>query len=464
VLTLIASVVLALVFLVSAIAKFRDRAGATKAVRDFGVPRPLSGSVGAVLPALELIAAVLLLVGGRAGHVGGITAGALLGTFTVGILANIARGNRVACRCFGELSSKALGWGSVVRNLSLLALASVVIRAGGGQRTTWDELSRHEASALRAAGLIAALAAVLVVQGCVIRELVRRYGGVLLRLEAVEGQLRGEIARVEAPTFTAKDLDGGSHDLGGLLADDRSLLLLFTSPGCGPCVALVPEIVRWAEVDVVKIVVISAGDAAASREKFAASPSMTVLEDEGVSTLFGVDATPAAVLITVDRMIAAGPAYGAEAIAALVAPMIPPAASVHLAEGDTAPALLATDDTGAQVDPAELVGDGVLLFWDTACDFCQQVQPALAEWEREFGGHGRLVLVSRTDVAAVRSSGLTSPVVHDPHAHGETAYGVPGTPSAVAVKDGKIAGAVAVGGPEVLDLLARQGRRHLPWA
>jgi hypothetical protein len=66
-----------------------------------------------------------------------------------------------------------------------------------------------------------------------------------------------------------------------------------------------------------------------------------------------------------------------------------------------------------------------------------------------------LVLVLRGDSdAAVREAGFTVPVALDPAFGVGGALQAPGTPTAVRLRDGQLASTVAVGGPEVLSLLA----------
>jgi len=57
------------------------------------------------------------------------------------------------------------------------------------------------------------------------------------------------------------------------------------------------------------------------------------------------------------------------------------------------------------------------------------------------------------DLPALRTAGVTGPVALDPSFALGDALGAPGTPSAVRVRDGRIASTLAVGGPEVLGLL-----------
>ena len=57
---LIARLVLALIFVVAGVAKLAHRKGSRQAVIDFGVPAPLAGPLGILLPLAELAVAVAL--------------------------------------------------------------------------------------------------------------------------------------------------------------------------------------------------------------------------------------------------------------------------------------------------------------------------------------------------------------------------------------------------------------------
>jgi hypothetical protein len=93
----------------------------------------------------------------------------------------------------------------------------------------------------------------------------------------------------------------------------------------------------------------------------------------------------------------------------------------------------------------------VLLVWDTACGFCQQIQDDVLRRQDSVP----LVLVLRDNSAdGVRAQGFTVPVALDPAFGVGGALQAPGTPTAVRVRDGALASTVAVGGPEVLNLLA----------
>ena len=126
---LVARLLLAAVFVAAAGAKLLDVSGTRQSVSDFGVPTPFAGLVGALLPWVELAAAVLLVVPATAWW-GGLLALVLLAAFTVAISVNLGRGRAPACRCFGQLAASPVSRLTVLRNVVLAVPALVVVLAG----------------------------------------------------------------------------------------------------------------------------------------------------------------------------------------------------------------------------------------------------------------------------------------------------------------------------------------------
>jgi len=127
-----ARLVLAVVFVVSAVAKLRDRDGSREAVRGFGVPGPLVGIVAGGLPFAELACAVLLVLPDPAATLGAAPPLVLLGAFTLAVSVNLVRGNRVDCHCFGSVGDQGeIGWHTVVRTGGFLLLTTLSLVGAG---------------------------------------------------------------------------------------------------------------------------------------------------------------------------------------------------------------------------------------------------------------------------------------------------------------------------------------------
>src|SRR5689334_19470291 len=107
--------ILAIVFGLAAITKLADRAGSSKAMEDFGLPRAMVRPLRVLLPLAELLVTFALLAP-QSGWSGGVGAAVLLALFSAGIVFNLARGRKPDCHCFGQLHSEPVGWATLRRN------------------------------------------------------------------------------------------------------------------------------------------------------------------------------------------------------------------------------------------------------------------------------------------------------------------------------------------------------------
>jgi uncharacterized membrane protein YphA (DoxX/SURF4 family) len=120
---LTARLVLAAVLFTAALGKLADRSGSRRAVADFGVPAALVEPVALAVPVLEMATAIALLPDPTA-RWGALSACVLLAAFTVAIAANLARGRRPPCHCFGQMRAAPLDRSMLVRNFLLLGAAA----------------------------------------------------------------------------------------------------------------------------------------------------------------------------------------------------------------------------------------------------------------------------------------------------------------------------------------------------
>lgn len=388
------------VFAVAAGTKLRDREAAREALSGLGIPRRLAF---ALAPA-ELAVAALLAVPGTAAA-GAVAALGLLALFSAVIAANLAAGRHPACPCFGA-GTAPIGPLTLLRNGALAVAAAGVLVAGAQAGHRWPAALAPGSFAVGAL-LAALLAAPLVVV------LLRRHGRALARADRLAGEL--ERRGIAVP---AEDSVVGHPS--PVPADGRPLVAIFTAPGCEPCAELAPRITSWRErfAGVVDVVELDHGEhAAAGRE-------------------LGVEGTPGAVLVGPDGRIAADPAYGPAAVAALVSRVAVALPDVELADLD-----------GALVRfPEELAPDTLLLFWSPECGFCR----AMADDAHALIARREVVVVSTADAESLRAEGFACRVVRDPGHRLGSAVGALGTPAAVvAGPDGLVRGGVAVGGPAI---------------
>jgi len=488
VISFLARVLLAAVFLVAGLAKLANRPGSEQALRDFGVPATLAAPGGTLLPVAELLVAVLLLPTATSWW-GALGALVLLLLFVGGISYNLARGRTPECHCFGQLHSAPASWPTLARNAVLAALAGFVLWQGPEPSNTSVVDAFRSVSAGQVLGLAGGLLllGLLVGEGWLLLNLLRQNGRLLLRIEALEAQVgatpigssatqpaTGLAVGTEAPSFTLVSLGGAPLTLDALRTPGKPVMLVFSDPECGPCTALLPDLARWQHeyAATVTIALISRGTLEANRAKFSEQPLSYVLlqQNREAATVYQVQGTPSAVIVRADGTIGSPLAPGAEAIAALVArtvgssPPVPhtnghgsvPAQPVALPIGTPAPALTLPDLQGKMVNLADFRGhSSLLLFWNPGCGFCQRMLDDLKAWEaRPPKGAPQLLVVSTGTVEDNRAMGLRAPIVLDQGFSAGRQFGATGTPMAVLIDaQGRIASEVAAGGPAVLTLV-----------
>ena len=477
-LALIARLLLAVVFVVAGWAKLTDRAGTREAVVAFGAPAPLAGPLALLIPPAELAAAVLLLPAATA-LAGAIVALGLLTVFSIAIALNLAHGRAPECHCFGQLHSAPAGPKTLARNGGLAAAAVLVLVDGGGPSAiAW--IGGLPDSALVAVVAAVVIAGLAVAGTLAFVTLLRSYGRALVRLERLERALSNAGIEVEAdaapsldvipaqhglalgtpaPAFAVADATGATVSREDLLAARLPLMLVFASPHCGPCSALMPELAAWQRehADRITVAVASDGPAEDIRAERRERPLDRVLLDEGATLFeaFQATGTPSAVLIAADGTIASRVAAGRDAIEELLrevvdAPGLPvgaPVPAVELASLDGEPAALASDSDV----------DTLVLFWNPDCGYCRAMHEDLLAWEAGVNGDGpRLVVVSSGDSGRAREDGFRCSVLLDPEFSAGEVFGAGGTPSAVLLgADGRVASGVAVGAQAVLGLAHR---------
>jgi uncharacterized membrane protein YphA (DoxX/SURF4 family) len=128
-LSLVCRILLAIVFVGSAVGKLQDLDDSRQMMVDFGLPYAAARPIGTVLPGIELAVALALVVG-PVSRWGAWAALGLMGAFTLAVGLNMAVGRRPDCRCFGSLHVATIGWRVLTRNLLLMALAAVVLLKG----------------------------------------------------------------------------------------------------------------------------------------------------------------------------------------------------------------------------------------------------------------------------------------------------------------------------------------------
>jgi thiol-disulfide isomerase/thioredoxin len=117
----------------------------------------------------------------------------------------------------------------------------------------------------------------------------------------------------DAPVFDLPDLHGERVKLTDLLERGKPVLLMFMSPGCGPCAALSPRVRDWQQTlsERLTIAVLSAGTAEQNAVFVEQDLDDVLLQERTeVTDLFGVVGTPSALFISRDGKVASHQAGG----------------------------------------------------------------------------------------------------------------------------------------------------------
>jgi hypothetical protein len=327
VVVLAARLLLAAVFAVAAAGKLTGRSRTVETLAEFGVAESLRRPLAIALPLVELAIAVALLPAATAAW-GALAAALLLATFTAAVARTLLQGREVDCNCFGSLGSSRISRWTLVRNVTLLALAAAVAIAAqsdpGTSAVAWLANLDTAQLALLGAGVAIALAALSL---AFFWQLMRQNGRLLKRIEALEagggraapsGPQPGDLA----PSFALPALDGGALALEELLAAGRGLAVVVTDPGCGACDPLLPEIGRLQRdpVTTVPLVMISRGDREANLAKAREHGLEPVLIEEEfeVSRALGINGAPGAVRLDAGGRYLAKPSMGTERVGILL--------------------------------------------------------------------------------------------------------------------------------------------------
>ena len=359
----------------------------------------------------------------------------------------------------------------------LFVAAFIVVAArddAGPEAFAWT--TRLDGGELLVLTLAATLVVVVAFGGYAVAHVLRSYGHVLVRLDAVEARLRAAGFELEepdavpqaglapgtpAPAFWLPDVTGDRVALGDLLTAGKPLLLFFTSATCGPCSLLMPDVARWQRdhADEVTIALLSDGDPDVIRAHAAEHGLDHVLVDETLSAYeaYGANGTPSAVLVSDDGTIASWLASGGDWIESLVEEALTGLGRAPgLPVGTELPPLTLGTLAGVECELADLVtGPTVVLFWNPGCGFCGSMRDDLLAWEQERPDEApALLVVSAGDAGDVAADGFESSVLLDPDWALSGALGAGGTPMAVLVDgDGRIASSLVTGADAVLELL-----------
>ncbi|MDQ6788251.1 MAG: redoxin family protein [Acidobacteriota bacterium] len=486
---LLIRLILAAIFALAGVGKFLDLDGSEKAVKDFGVPENLAKPFSVLLPAAEILIAILLVPVTTA-WLGAIGAFVLLLIFVGGMLWQMAHGRAPDCHCFGQIHSEPVSKKSLIRNAVFAILAFFLILEGregqgAGIFDSTNDLREGNFMTLilsfATVGLLAAAVYFLktiseqqtqIMRRIEILELVSGEGGREVERENLSNPSDGLPIGAPAPDFELPDVNGKVVSFENLLAQAKPALFFFVSPTCAPCAALLPEIETW-QKDLkgkVNFVFVSSGNAKDNLEKFAGENLKQILlqKDREVSLLFGAQWTPTVLFVNSDGTIASRLAAGDKAIRELVEKIkeqnfdgepvfIENGTPTKL--GVSLPEFFESDVFDKSIASNDFFGKKTLVtFWSSTCPHCVNMLNDLRDWDKSKSvTEPNLLVLSEGEAEPHRAMNLQSPIVLDKERKISKELGMQGTPSAVLInEDGKIISETAIGAKQIWTLLGKK--------
>ncbi|GIU82964.1 MAG: DoxX family membrane protein [Acidobacteria bacterium] len=477
----LARVSLFAVFSIAGLGKLSDLKGEKKSLEGFGVPRRIVPILAVLLPTVELTIAFCLLFSSTA-HFAAISALVLLLVFTAFLAYQLAKGNSADCHCFGSIKSEPISPKSLVRNfLFMIPAVFLIFQGENAQKPDFLTFSFEFSLALFFGLAVIALLGLICFymkkiienQTKILRQLeVLSFGevGVERKVEEVKHPEEGLPVGAPVPSFAAVSIDGERISMEKIFSKGKSLLFVFISPSCGPCSALMPELLKWHEKleDKVDFVLISNGRAAENKEKFSLPSGKILLQkDREISRLFGVQWTPTAVFVNKDGKIASKPIPGDTAIKSLLEKISLTQGEVdfiadenskaEIKVGQKIPEFELPTASEAKISSKDFLGKKTLLtYWSPTCGFCSEMLEELKAWKKGKDADApELFIISvSNDGAKEVEADFRVPVLIDERRELLQKLGMEGTPSAVLIDEqGRVVSEVAAGAQKIWALL-----------
>lgn len=307
----------------SGIAKAKDRASTAAAIVNLKLDRwlPLK-FVSRVLPWGEIALAFwLLLVPGWPAILGGIAAVILFAAYWIVIARAVATGNTASCNCFGGASEAPVSRFTLIRNTALLGAAIGALVAAVQTRTSALVTLLHLDGAgwlwilgavFAAAALWAMYRSELLATPAV--EAAHEVAPQMMQPAPVEGEANEDDEYVRLPIpYGTLETNLGTRSLREL-AEQRARVLFFLSPGCGPCLEIIPKIADWQK----HLPMLSLHPVVSSKEQIAQlhmPEEIEVWVDPGFNTQIAFGrGTPMVIALGIDGLLAGGPVFGSHLV------------------------------------------------------------------------------------------------------------------------------------------------------
>lgn len=309
---------------VSGIAKAKDRASTAAAIVNLKLDRwlPLKAT-SRLLPWGEIaLAAWLFLVPGWSSILGGIAAVILFAAYWLVIARAVFTGNTASCNCFGGASEAPVSAYTLTRNTALLGAAiGALIAAVRTQHSALTMILHANDDAwlwLLGTTLVAVAlwsmyrSELLAPQGhSPAQEINPEFTQSLSNPTAAEDPGEDEEYIRHPIPYGTLETSSGVRSLREL-AQDHARVLIFLSPGCSPCLEVIPHIQQW-QKKLPQLVINPVVSQRSEVEQLQLPNDIEVLVDPEFNTeVVFARATPLAVALGYDGMLAGGPVVGSK--------------------------------------------------------------------------------------------------------------------------------------------------------
>lgn len=338
---LAAQVLVSLTLLVSGVAKLGDRTATADAMRSLRLPAVRLHPLGAaVLPVAEIALALLAWVPAVPVQVAVAVVTLLLMLTYLAIIARALRlPEPVTCSCFGTLGSPTVSRATLGRNALLTVLAALALVGASAGLPARAILEAPGALAAWALALTTAVVLAALTLGPRPADPVAASapGGAPHDAADDEGDEEElDYLRTPIPHLVLRRHDGTLEPLRAL-AHDRAVLLLWLTPGCGPCERVLDRLGTWREAlaPLVAVHVVTRGDVTALDPAALERVGPEPVEDirGTLAAALGALGTPSTVLLGADGMLAGGPVAGASDVIDLVEEIVVQLREAVVSEG-----------------------------------------------------------------------------------------------------------------------------------
>ncbi len=219
----------------------------------------------------------------------------------------------VTCGCFGELGLGEVTRRTLVRNLLLVVLALLAVGSATDGASVAARLVAADGITWAWLGLVVLAGTTLLATfGTAKGAPPHRSGGAGTTGAAAEGEL--DYQRQPLPFASLVDEEGATHTLTDLVREGAQLLV-FVSPGCGPCTEVMARVPQWASgLGPVRVRAVVAQDIDGVVDRAPDLAGHLLQDPQGATRRIFDSGTPGAVLLGGDGLLAGGPVRGKEPV------------------------------------------------------------------------------------------------------------------------------------------------------